>query len=335
MDRIKVKFYAIITMFAMIPSMYLGYNVYQSHIFQRQLLSEFNTQKYTSELTRQFYKINFDIPNITVFTIPIKQLVARYYFLAEDFDKALNLIEEGEEANPYFMFGASLKSEIYDYLGVQDSAYYYANRAFRKMPNNSRHYMFYLKSIAKRNDLKTVHESYNIIKRYPSNKQLPHLLLSTMVSMNDSTKLGIEIAENLKSLYNDPTTKLAADYVIYGYENVKESIRLSDLGQQAFAAEQFSVAANYYSEAARYYPNDYAHYENAGMSYVNSKRYIKAIPSLKKAIMLNKNNVGKSTYFLGISYHQLGKKDSACYYLRKSAKLNFRSSFKALSEYCK
>lgn len=334
MKKITASTYGFVMILFMLPSIYIGYNVYRSHIFQKQLLSEFNSQTYTTELTQQFYKVNFDLPNISIFTIPIKQLVARYYFLAEDFDTAFKLIEAGEKANPYYMYGSSLKSEIFDYLGVIDSAYFHAKRAFYKMPNNSRHYLFYLKSLVKKNNIDEVHASYEIIKRFESHDKLPQMLLSTMVSINDTTPKAKEIALDIKKNYHDETTKLAADYIVYGYDNVKESLRLSDLGLEAFKNKKYSEAAQLYAEAAKRYPEDYLSLENAGMSYVNIKDYDNAILSLKKSISLNKIPDGKAYYFLGISYYQKSITDSACIYLRKAANLNFRSSFKALTEYC-
>ena len=44
-----------------------------------------------------------DIPNITVTTIPINSVKARYYFNAKKYKKAISLIEKGTKANPLFI----------------------------------------------------------------------------------------------------------------------------------------------------------------------------------------------------------------------------------------
>ena len=54
-----------------------------------------------------------DLPNITVTTIPMKSIKARYYFNAKKYDKALALLNEGITANPYLFYSENLKAQIF------------------------------------------------------------------------------------------------------------------------------------------------------------------------------------------------------------------------------
>ena len=93
------------------------------------LLQDFNTNKYNLSLNR-VDNIVPDIPNITVTTIPINSVKARYYFNAKKYKKALSLIENGTKANPYLYYSEILKSQIYEEQGKTDSAKVYAKKAF-------------------------------------------------------------------------------------------------------------------------------------------------------------------------------------------------------------
>ena len=92
------------------------------------LLQDFNSNQYNLHLNK-VDKIVPDIPNITVTTIPINSMKARYYFNAKKYDKAIELIEKGK-ANPYLFYSEILKSQIYEELGKIDSAKFYAKNGF-------------------------------------------------------------------------------------------------------------------------------------------------------------------------------------------------------------
>ena len=75
-----------------------------------------------------------EIPNITVTTIPMKSIKARYYFNAKKYDKALALLNDGSKANPYLFLSENL-SAIFLRQSKIDSAYVNARKAFYGLPN--------------------------------------------------------------------------------------------------------------------------------------------------------------------------------------------------------
>jgi len=101
-----------LALFALIPSLYVSAQVYKSLKGQMFLLQDFNSNKYSVPLN-QIEDIVPDIPNITVTTIPLKSVKARYYLNAKKYDRALELVEEGTSANPYLYYSELLKSQIY------------------------------------------------------------------------------------------------------------------------------------------------------------------------------------------------------------------------------
>ena len=51
---------------------------------------------------------NFDFPNITQSALPMKGIIARYYYYGGDFEKAFDLLHSSRKSNPYIMFNQSL-----------------------------------------------------------------------------------------------------------------------------------------------------------------------------------------------------------------------------------
>ena len=123
------KLFIAIGILIVLPSLYVTNQVYKSLKGQMFLLQDFNTNSYNLALNK-VDNIVPDIPNITVTTIPINSVKARYYFNAKKYKKALSLIEKGTKANPYLYYSEILKSQIFEEQGRIDSAKVYAKKAF-------------------------------------------------------------------------------------------------------------------------------------------------------------------------------------------------------------
>ena len=67
------------------------------------LLQDFNANKYNLSPMSEVDELFLIFLNITVTTIPINSVKARYYLNAKKYDKALNLVEYGCKANPFFI----------------------------------------------------------------------------------------------------------------------------------------------------------------------------------------------------------------------------------------
>ena len=96
----------------MIPSISITHTTYQSLKGQLFLLRDFNNNQFSVTLDKIDH-ITPDLPNITVTTIPMKSIKARYYFNAKKYDKALDLLNEGTSANPYLFISENIKAQIF------------------------------------------------------------------------------------------------------------------------------------------------------------------------------------------------------------------------------
>ena len=143
-------------------SLYITNSVYKSLKGQMFLLQDFNSNQHNVPMN-QIDTIVPEIPNITVTTIPINSIKARYYFNAGKYEKALALIDKGTSANPYLFYSEILKSQIFQQQGKLDSAKVYARKAFFGLPNNDLHASRYLNLISMTGDRKSLNEAFELL----------------------------------------------------------------------------------------------------------------------------------------------------------------------------
>ena len=93
------------------------------------LLRDFNSNQYNTTIP-QLEAMDMEIPNVTVTTIPLKSIKARYYLKNKQYDKALAVLDQGNNANPYLFFSENMKSKVYQEKGDIDSAYYFSKSFF-------------------------------------------------------------------------------------------------------------------------------------------------------------------------------------------------------------
>ncbi len=69
-------------------------------------------------------------------------------------------------------------------------------------------------------------------------------------------------------------------------------------------------------------PTENVDFLESGITNYKTEKYYEAIRDLKIAVK-KENNVGKSCYYIGMSYHFLDKDNEACEYLQKAKKNNY------------
>ena len=331
------KIFNIALIVFLLPTLYINFLVFSSYKIQKFLLTEFNSGNFQESTTAYFDNFNTDFPNIGVTTIPIDHFLSKYYFLAEDYEKALKLIESGNKANPYLKSGSLLKAEIFDHLGVIDSFNFYSKDAFNKMPRTPRHFVLYSKSMVGQKKPLELISAYKRIQ----NEKTPDYHYVFITSLGELVKEKDSLKEFIKSIKykfsNDQLVKLTADYFLYGQKNIEESIINSNRAKELYAASNFTESLSYFQKASKLNPGDYTNFENTAMLMIELQQPQKSINILKNVVdsmIRPKKDYGKSEYLLGYAYLKLNKKDSACYFLSKSTKYNFKGAFKLKAKNC-
>ena len=298
------------------------------------LLQDFNSNKYNLALNK-VDNIVPDIPNITVTTIPINSVKARYYFNAKKYKKALSLIEEGTKANPYLYYSEILKSQIFEEQGRMDSAKVYAKLAFFGLPNNDLHSSRYLNLLSLTKDEKGLDEAFiSLTKKNKKINWKNYLIIASALSEKKDKKL-IERAKKATEIFpSDNDIKNLYIQISIGKEAFNQSIANSRKGLEYFDKGDHLNASLKFEEAIKNNPLDYAHYENAATSNYLAGNLQKALQQINWVIeKLNPLN-GKCEYIKALIFIKMNDPIGACPLLEISRDSGFNQAVDLLQKYC-
>ena len=339
-DSIKIKpiltpVFLSLAFLCLLPSLYVTNKVYESLKGQMFLLQDFNSNNYNVPLN-QIDNIVPDMPNITVTTIPINSVKARYYVNAKKYDKALALLDQGTNANPYLFYSEILKSQIYQEQGKLDSAKVYARKAFFGLPNNDLHASRYINLINITRDKKALEEAFELLtyKNKPVNWKNYLIIANSINSPKDPilierAKKATEIFPNngeIKNLYNQ---------IAVGTDKLNESISYSKIGLEFFNKGQYQNAAIEFEKALNANPLDFANFENAATANYMVGNLEKAEQQIDVVINdLNPLN-GKCEYIKALIYIKMGDPVGACPFLATARDSGFSQAEASFDQYCK
>jgi tetratricopeptide (TPR) repeat protein len=332
--RVNLLF-MVLALAVLLPSLYVTNSVYKSLKGQMFLLQDFNSNQFNVPLN-QVDNIVPDMPNITVTTIPINSVKARYYVNAKKYDKALALLDRGTNANPYLFYSEILKSQIFQEQGKLDSAKVYARKAFFGLPNNDLHASRYINLINITRDKKALEEAFDLLtyKNKLVNWKNYLIIANSINSPNDPVlidraKKATEIFPNngeIKNLYNQ---------IAIGTDKLNESISYSKTGLEYFNKGDYQNAAVEFEKAAKANPLDYAHFENAATANYMIGNLEKAEEQIDVVINdLNPLN-GKCEYIKGLILIKMGDPIGACPFLATARDSGFSQAEASFDQYCK
>jgi tetratricopeptide (TPR) repeat protein len=284
-------------------------------------------------------------PNLSTSTLPIKALVARYYFRDKMYDESMRLLNESENVNPALHYNDFIRTAIYAAKQNYDSTAYYAYRAFYNWPRATSYYKNALFAAAKKKDTVEINKVYNVYKKYRDGGEAVNQYLMAMYEVKggaDKNMMNI-----LDSAYvhfpKDTVPLLNAKNLlsrgIVGGQGSGQAVGMSNQystdGGKLFAKGKYTQAANMYIKASNAEPNNYTHYENAAICYYTNQNFEKSIPYFDKAASFSNNNTGKSEFFKAMSLVSMGKNSDACGPLQAAKKKNYPDIDKYITLYCK
>ena len=318
-----------------LPSIYINNTVYKSLKGQMFLLQDFNSNNYNVPLN-QVDNIVPDIPNITVTTIPINSVKARYYVNAKKYDKALALLDKGTSANPYLFYSEILKSQIFQEQGKLDSAKVYARKAFFGLPNNDLHASRYINLINITRDKKALEEAFELLT--DKNKLVNwknYLIIANSIN-NKKDPVLIERAKKATVIFpNNGEIKNLYNQIAVGTVKLNESISYSKTGLEFFNKGDYQNAAVEFEKALNANPLDYANFENAATANYMIGNLEKAEEQIDVVINdLNPLN-GKCEYIKALIYIKMGDPIGACPYLATARDSGFSQAEASFDQYCR
>ncbi|MGC6480098.1 MAG: O-antigen ligase family protein [Flavobacteriaceae bacterium] len=309
-----------------IPTVHVNNLANKSLQSQLVLLRDFNSNQYSLTLTEVENALPW-IPNITVTTIPLASVKARYFYNAKKYDRALELLDEGSPANPYLFYSEIMKAQIYRDMGVRDSALHYSKKAFYNLPGNALHASVYMSQLLEVGDLKEVEAIFDKVLK-SRNESLLRNYFAIVVNMNPPR------TQSWKDKINQAVELFPTNADLLSFRRIialspEESQRANDLsvqGQQLYAQKNFFDAIQLFEQACQLDPYQYQHFENAGLSYFSVGDYTRAIQKLDTVIDVFKAPGGKSEYVKALVYTNLGQQDRACEWFKTAALAGFEQA---------
>ena len=319
---------------ALIPSIYVSSKVYESLKGQMFLLQDFNSNQFNVPINR-VDNIVPQIPNITVTTIPINSIKARYYFNAKKYDKAIELLNEGIPANPYLFFSENLKAQIFLKQNKIDSAFVNARKAFYGLPKNALHASTYAQAISLKSDLNEAKKVFEVLSDKSGELIWKNFLIVLSQMVQSGEKDFIKYASQASKIYpNDKELFSMKKLAVIGQSNINSAQVISNEGLAYFNNKLYVEAAIEFENAANIDSLEYAHFENAASAYFMAGDYGKSLQYSDKVIYEFQPKTGKSEYINALSNFNIGGQQRACELLLQSANYGYSQAQTTYDQRC-
>jgi len=335
--------FVLLTIATLIPTIYINQQVYESMKVQKFVMGEIDADP---KMPLDDVKTAFPMfPNLSTSTLPIKALVARYYFRDKYYNEALQLLKESDGVNPALHYNDFIRTAIYAAKQNYDSCAYYAYNAFYNWPRASSYYKNALFAAAKKKDTTEINKIYQLYKKYRDGGEAVNQYIMAMYEV----KGGAD--KNMSRLIDTAFVQFPKDSAILmnaknlvtrglqGNQNNGQILGAVNAfaveGSKMFAKGKYLQAANLYLKASTMEPNNFTHYENVAICFYMNKDYEKSLPYFDKAVSFDANTTGKSYFFKAMSLVALGKNSEACAPLEAAKKKNYPDINKYIALYCK
>ena len=326
-----------VALIGIIPSIYVHKLTYDSLKIQKFVMGEVNADPVMK--TEDVEKLP-SIPNMSSSTLPLKAMIARYYIRDKNYDKALALLKESDNVNPYLYYNDFLRTAIYAAKNDFDSALYSGKRAFYNWPNATSYYKNLIFAASKKKDSTEIKKAFNLIVDHFNTPFTWNNYLLGMYEVKGSADA------NLNNMLDSAIKMFPSDLATFSQTKGLFSRTLKDAnnknvndytteGIQAFQKGQYVKAASYYASAFKLDPTNYTHAENVGICYYTAQKFADAIDYFKKSIAVGSSTTGKSEYYLGMSYLMSGKKIEACNALQLANAKKYPDAAAAITNNCK
>ena len=330
----RFSYFPFFLLIIMAPSIYITNVNYKSLIGQLTLLRDFNSNQYNVSLDK-IDNITPWLPNITVTTIPMQAIKARYYLYYKRYEKAIPMLKEGISANPYLLFSENLLGKAYYEMGQIDSAFHYSKKAFYGLPNNALHGATYATVLSVKRDTLELNRALDNL----SGNSNPVIWKNFLIAYGANAKPGahgmVKRINKAVELYpNDTEIKNMQRLYVIGQEKINESnsvaaeaLAFYNQGRYIEAAEKFEVAGNInYVE--------YSHFENAASAYFLAGDYGQSFIYLNRVIEEFKPMTGKSEYLKGLIAINWGDAVQACEMFNTSISYGYSQAQDSINQYC-
>ena len=329
------KLFFVIISISLVISSYINYKVFKSFNDQSLLIYEFNA--YQNRVPLDLIKtFNDVIPNITVTTLPLKMLKARYYMRDTLINIALPLLYQARKDNPYLKISDFELAKYHFKNNDLDSAEFYSKNAFSALPRNylyTRQYFQILKKQKKEEELDSAFKE--IKKNYIIDQWRDYMF--TKISINrDSKDELIKLLNEAKDNISDQNQLSTIETILkVGYSNLDDLGKIIIDAETFYKQDKFTEAANSYEKAARMNDTEYTHYENAALSFYRGDNFEQAEKLFRYVLNTFQVQNGKSEFYLGLLLYEKKKLDDACKFINIALQKGFPNARRVKETFCK
>ena len=329
------KLITIIISFLLLGSIYINYRVYKSLNDQTVLLFEFNA--YQNKVPLNIIETYNDIiPNISVTTLPLKMLKARYYMRDSLEKRALPMFYQARKENPYIKISDFELAKYHFKEENIDSAEFYSKSAFQGLPKNfifSRQYFQILAQQKKDNELDLAFEQ--IRGNFIIDQWRDYLFSKIKIGQTPKEKL-LKILDEAESHTPDKNQFLTLQTILnVGIENLDNLGKIIIEAETAYSQDKFIEAAVLYEKAAAMDNLEHTHFENAALSFYRGDAFNQAENLFRYVLNTFDVQNGKSELYLGLLLYENGDLDNACKFWKISLQKGFSGSKEVIKTFCK
>ena len=328
---IKIKNIMYVFIALLLPLNFVHSKVFISYENMTYLYYDFNENQNNLEADIEVVKEYQDtFPNINTTVIPLKIAKANYYLQNQDYLKAQELIKEGQKHNPFLGLGDLLMSKIYYIKGQKDSALYYIESAYNKIPLNSGHVALYQTILDERDDKVKEDEIFERTKTLKTEiLWTNHFLMvvkdSSKSNNNSFTEKDKKNIKEAIDLFPGNKFFISASLIINkGSEAAYSAIDYDKIASNHYRKKEYLEAIKNWNKASKIINAEDSYILNIALSYNQLKDYSSAVEYLK--VIENrgiKSKTGLFEFVAGYSFIGLEKLDLACKYLKESKRLGY------------
>lgn len=323
-----MKIYKTLILVICISTVWVNYKMFNSSLIQSYLMFDYNQATFFAPI-EVVMDIDNEFPNVTLTTLPIKFLQARYYEEIDSIEIAKKMYYESININPYLTAVEAELAGLYFNQKEYDSAYYFSKIAFDNLPNSNVHRHAYFEILKHRQDTLELTKSFNKLKKYDNDNHWKEYMLYMYQILGPNNKSIINTFDEYKlkfNLSNDNPTDVLESILKVGSNNVVASVSISLKADSLFNEKKYLDSAKLYELAIEIDNNDYIFYENAAIAFNLAGEYDKAKTYFDKVIEGFKPLNGKSEFYKGVMLIKLDEEEEGCVFLKRAVDLNYSMS---------
>ena len=326
--------FPLVGLFLLLPSISIANTTYNALKAQMTILRDFNSNQYNVPLN-QVESFVPQMPNITVTTIPMDAIKARYYNHYGKYDKALVALEKSLDANPYLRYSEILMSQIYSKKGEIEKAKKYAKIAFENLPTNDLHASTYINTLMQTNDKEGLNKAFDLLTKDNNKNKWQNYLIAVSRIYEPGDSLQTARAKQASELFSgDTNIKQMYKLIAIGGQRIEEGLTQSKAALGFFNQGNHAEAVKAFEKAIAADPLEYSYRENAATSYYLIDDLNNALKQIDIVVKDLNPLDGKCEYIKALIFLKLGDVQGACPLLLTSRDSGYPQAQATMQQYC-